>query len=136
MSIEDEIQIRNLVAKLALHADDNDIDGYLALLTEDAEWHMDLPHWQSKAAGHAQLKAAALQRRAEGIQGAGLHKRHLVTTHAIDVKGEVATGRCYMLAMREANKQPPLLDVMVVYDDEYRKTKSGWKLARRRITEG
>lgn len=135
MSLEDELLIRNLVAKLALQADGDDIEQYLSLFTEDAEWVMATPTRNACVVGHADIKAAALQRRAEGAQGAGSHTRHAITTLAVDVDGDQATGRCYMLVLKNANATP-VFSGMVVYDDQYRRTTEGWKLASRKISPG
>src|SRR5262245_17120095 len=136
MSIADEIEIRNLVSRLAVYADGNDVDGYLTLLTEDAEWHTRMHKGdQPPIKGHSALKAGALKRRADGVQGAGSQLRHLVTTLAIDVKGDTATGQCYLLTVRKSD-QTPVSDALAVYEDEYRKTKDGWKLAKRTISRG
>ena len=135
MSIKDETEIRNLVARLAIQADGDDIDQYIALFTEDAEWRMSLPDGETRSVGHADIKAAALQRRAAGVQGAGSHTRHAITTLAIEVRGATATGRCYMLVLKNADATP-VVSGMVVYDDHYRKTPEGWRLASRRVTRG
>ena len=135
MPFEDELLIRNLVAKLAVQADGDNIEQYISLFTEDAEWIMASPTRNVRVVGHADIKAAALQRRAEGAQGAGSHTRHAITTLAVDVDGDLATGRCYMLVLKNADVTP-ILSGMVVYDDQYRRTDEGWKLASRRISPG
>ena len=135
MSFEDELKIRNLVSHLAVQADGDDIEQYISLFTEDAEWAMTSPTRNVRVVGHADIKAAALQRRADGAQGAGSHTRHAITTLAVEVDGDLATGRCYMLVLKNANATP-ILSGMVVYDDQYRRTDDGWKLASRKISPG
>ena len=37
---DDELAIRNLIARVALYADGPDVEAYVALFTEDATWDM------------------------------------------------------------------------------------------------
>ena len=135
MAVEDELMIRNLVSTLALQADGDDIESYMALFTEDAEWIISLPSANARVTGHAAIRAAALQRRADGVQGAGSHTRHAVTTLSVHVDGNRASTQCYLLVIKDANATP-IVSGMVVYNDEFRKTEAGWKLAVRRISAG
>ncbi|HKX79935.1 MAG TPA: nuclear transport factor 2 family protein [Novosphingobium sp.] len=135
MSLEDESIIRNLVSKLAFEADGDDIEEYISHFTADAEWIFDSPARSARVVGRDDIKAAALQRRAEGAQGAGSHTRHAVTTLTVDIDGDHATARCYLLVLKTA-QAAPVVSGMVVYDDRYRRTDGGWKLARRKISPG
>ena len=73
--VADELEIRNLVAKLAHLADEGDLDEYLQLFAEDAVWDGGAELGSVK--GHPELLAAAKERRASGRSGPGTNSRHV-----------------------------------------------------------
>jgi uncharacterized protein (TIGR02246 family) len=133
-------EIQNLVARLAQLADDGDLADYLDLYTEDAVWEfpgnpaLGIP--ANSRHGRDDIGASATQRRAEGRQGPGSATRHVVQTIAVDITSpDEATGIVYWIFYADTAKAPRLTS-MGRYDDAYRRTATGWKLARRRITVG
>jgi ketosteroid isomerase-like protein len=123
----DELEIRNVVARLALLADDGDLNEYISLFTEDA-------HWEAGGfpprRGHAEILEGARQRRAAGTQGPGTNTHHVVTNLTVRVEGDTATASAYYLMMANTNATPTPR-ATGSYRDEFRRTPDGWKLSRR-----
>ncbi len=128
--VADELEIRNLLARLAQCADDaEDLDEYVQLFTEDAVWEGSAV---GRRKGHAEILEGARERRASGTSGPGANSRHVVTTAAVRLGGDVASGRSVFQFYRQTHAQP-VLATMGVYEDAFRRTRDGWKLAHRRI---
>lgn len=131
--VADELEIRNLVAKLAQLADEGELDDYIELFTEDAHWDGGVALGSAK--GHEEILAAARGRRASGRGGPGSHSRHVVTTATVDVQGDRATGRAVFHYYRNTDAVPELM-LLGVYEDEFVRSQRGWRLARRKIISG
>jgi 3-phenylpropionate/cinnamic acid dioxygenase small subunit len=139
----DELEIRNRVAELAQLADtaqDDELDRYLALLTEDATWLVvadsELLGTQERK-GHGEILEGVRQRRADGIQGPGTDTRHVVSTVVVTFEAsDRAIGRSYWRYYERTSSNAPLLALMGEYRDTFVRTSSGWKLARRELTPG
>ena len=132
----DELEIRNVISRLAHLADDGDVDEYVSLFTDDGVWQVlaggSLPALPAKK-GKADIKAGVLERRAAGIQGPGTHTLHTLTTTAVTVTGDRATARSYMNMMANTHTKPEV-SIACIYNDEFAKQGDGWKLASRRIS--
>jgi hypothetical protein len=120
----DELEIRNLVARLAHMADMGDLEKeYLPLFTEDAEWQFpgsaDSNAEPAVVAGHDAILADRIKRRTSGFQGPGTNTRHVNT-----------------MFVGESNTGAPQIRGIGHYHDIFRRTPDGWKLARRTITPG
>jgi uncharacterized protein (TIGR02246 family) len=132
MNAADELEIRNVIARLALLADMGDLDEYASLFTEDAEWNM--PGGPKN--GRADIHAGAVDRRAAGGVGPGTNTRHVVGTVAVKaVDDDTATAEAYFQFYVDS-ATAPALRLFGHYDDTFRRTPDGWKLARRQITFG
>jgi 3-phenylpropionate/cinnamic acid dioxygenase small subunit len=130
--VADELEIRNLVARLAQLADFGpDLDEYIALFMPDAEWNMP----GAPRRGHADIMAGAVDRRATGTVGPGSNTRHVITTLAVAVDGDSATSDCYFLFFVDT-LGTRAVQIMGHYHDDHVRTAEGWKLARRTITFG
>ncbi|MCW2889289.1 MAG: hypothetical protein QOE54_2917 [Streptosporangiaceae bacterium] len=130
--IRDELEIRNVVARIAQLSDMGDLDDYGALFTEDAHW--ELPGGPAKH-GRSEIRAAGAARRAEGVTGPGSHTRHAIGTVAVTVDGDAAVAESYWQFYVETATAPALRS-MGHYRDTFRRTPHGWRLARRQITNG
>ncbi|MEY2432817.1 MAG: hypothetical protein QOC92_2542 [Acidimicrobiaceae bacterium] len=135
-----ELEIRNVLARLAHLADLGDTDGYLQLLTDDVVWAMPpnpangLP--ASERRGHDEIGAGQRDRIASGLQGPGSNTKHVVTTSWVDVQGDdVAIAHSYFHFWADTATTPKLQN-MGTYADEFRRTGTGWQLARRSISFG
>jgi uncharacterized protein (TIGR02246 family) len=135
-----ELEIRNVLARIAQTADAGSPDEYLALFTDDAVWDMPenlavgLPG--STRRGRDDLLAGVEERRRAGLQGPGTATRHLVATVSVDVEGaDTAVSRSYWSFWAETTTAP-VVRSMGEYLDRFRRTTNGWKLAHRTILMG
>jgi 3-phenylpropionate/cinnamic acid dioxygenase small subunit len=131
--VADELEIRNLVARLAQTADEGSLDEYAALYTEDAIW--DGGPTFGVLRGIADILTAVRERRATGITGPGTHTRHIVTTASVRVMKDTAEVRSYFQFYVDCDRSPTVR-VLGAYRDEMRRTPSGWKLAHRTVQPG
>ncbi len=130
---DDELAIRSLVARLAHEADmGTDVEDYAALFTQDAVW--ELPDTPPRI-GREAIREGAVLRRAAGGVGPGSETRHVISTQAIEVRGDEATSDAYFLFYENTASQPRL-KLMGHYRDTLRREGGHWKLAHRRITIG
>ena len=133
-------EIHQALARLAHLADDGAVTDYLDLFTEDAVWETpEVAATGTKAdrrAGRAEIGEGVIARRASGIQGPGSATRHAI--HTIEVTGGpdgTATSVAYWAFYRSTTSAPALAS-LGRYDDAWKLTGAGWKLAYRRITLG
>ena len=131
MSAEDELAVRNLVARVAQYADGPDVDAYVALFTPDAVW--DMPG--APRQGHGQIRAGAEERRGAGQTGPRSNTRHVVSTTAIIVDGDRAVADSVWQFYVDTNIAPRL-QLIGTYHDELVRVGDEWKLARRQIAFG
>jgi 3-phenylpropionate/cinnamic acid dioxygenase small subunit len=138
-----ELEIRNVLARLAQFADSGQIDEYLRLFTEDAVW--DMPDNQrtglagSSLHGSAAIAKGANERRAAAEKTPEISSMHFVATTAVEVGGEdgddEATAISYFqLVVSDATESK--VRVLGTYHDTMRKVSDEWKLARRVIVFG
>ena len=131
MSPDDELAVRNVVARVALYADGPDVDAYVNLFTPDAAWEMP----GAPRRGHAEIRAGSEERRAAGQIGPGSNTRHVVSTVAVTVDGDKAVADSYWQFFVDT-ASAPRLQMMGSYHDELVRVGKEWKLARRQITIG
>lgn len=128
--LDDDRQIRNLLARIAHLADYGDLEEYVQYFTDDARWH--------SAAGVVNVGREAIlsdreRRRAERTQGPGAGKRHFSTTLCIEVDGsDVARAHSYYLFTEDEGDRH-VVKHAGRYEDTLHRTAEGWKLASRRI---
>jgi uncharacterized protein (TIGR02246 family) len=127
-----ELKIRNAIARLALLADQGDLDEYVDQFTEDAVWAFPGAPRQ----GRTDIRAGAEERRAGGVTGPGSNTRHVLTTIAVQLEGEdSATTDSYFLFYQHTTTAPTLFN-MGHYHDTFARQGNVWRLARRDITLG
>ncbi len=140
--LSDELEIRNLVARLAHMADMGDLDTeYLPLFTDDAVWEFpggpDQAAGAAKVSGPREILADRVKRRQSGFQGPGTHTRHVNTTLAVRVDGsDTAHAESYWMFVTATDTEEPQIHGIGRYHDTLRRTPDGWKLACRRIFPG
>lgn len=129
----DELAIRNLIARLAHLADHGeDLEEYAACFTEDAQWNLPV----GSRTGRASILTGAQERRALGTVGPGSSSRHLITTIEVRVDGsDDATSDAYFVFLVGTNETPTIFNCGY-YQDTWRRTPDGWRLAARDITLG
>ena len=131
MSAEDELAVRNVVARVALYADGPDVDAYVNLFTPDAAWEMP----GAPRHGHAEIRAGSEERRAASQIGPGSNTRHVVSTIAVRVQEDHAVADSVWQFFVDTASSPRL-QLMGTYHDEFRRVGHEWKLAHRQITIG
>lgn len=135
-----ELEIRNVIARLAQLADSGEIDDYVSLLTEDVVWAMPAsPHVglaASERRGHDEIAAGAVARMADGLQGPGSDTMHTVTTTSVRVEHDDRASARSSFVFWVTTSTEPTAKSIGRYDDTFVHTSDGWKLARRSITFG
>jgi uncharacterized protein (TIGR02246 family) len=127
-----ELEIRNVIARLAHLADHGDLEEYASLFTEDGSW--EYPGGPRR--GRADILAGARERRSQQVSGPGSATRHVITTLAVQVEdATMATADSYWLFWRDT-ATAPLLFNMGHYHDVLRRVGGAWRIARREITLG
>jgi 3-phenylpropionate/cinnamic acid dioxygenase small subunit len=131
-SAVDELAVRSAIARLAILADQGDLDEYVDQFTEDATWNFA----GGARVGRKDIRIGAEERRAGGVTGPGSNTRHVITTVAVAVEGGGrATADCYFLFYQNTTTTPTLLN-MGWYHDVFVKEGDRWRLQRRDITMG
>jgi 3-phenylpropionate/cinnamic acid dioxygenase small subunit len=127
-----ELAIRNVISRLAILADQGDLDDYIDEFTSGAEWRLaDLA-----LSGRAEIRAAAEERRAGGVTGPGTNTRHVITTVAVTTQGtDAGSADSYFLFFQSTSTAPSLFN-MGWYHDTFKREGDRWRLARREITFG
>ena len=154
-----ELKIRNAIARIALLADQGDLDDYVDQFTEDAVWNFP----GGSREGRADIRAGAEERRATAVTGPGSNTRHVITTVSVQLEGEdtasadpgsatrhvlttvsvqldtgaddTATADSYFLFYQHTTTTPTLFN-MGHYHDTFARQGDVWRLARRDITLG
>ena len=126
-SVADELAVRNLIARLAQTADSGTLETYASMIADDARWVM--PGAQP-VDGKAAILEAAMARRATGTTGPGSHTQHVITTVAVTIAGDTAHGVSYWQFFGNTTTAP-ILRLIGVYRDSFRRTRDGWVFAER-----
>jgi uncharacterized protein (TIGR02246 family) len=127
-----ELEIRNVIARVAQLADHGDLEEYAGLFTEDGSW--EYPGGPRR--GRADILAGARERRSQRVTGPGSATRHVITTLAAQVEdAATATADSYWLFWRDTATSP-VLHNMGHYHDVLRREDGVWRIARRVITLG
>jgi 3-phenylpropionate/cinnamic acid dioxygenase small subunit len=127
-----ELEVRNAISRIAILADQGDLDEYIDQFTEEAVWGFP----GGVRTGRADILAGAVERRAGGVTGPGSNTRHVITTVAVTVEGpDSASGDSYFLFYQNTTTAPTLFN-MGWYHDAFTREGDRWRLARRDITLG
>lgn len=137
----DELQIQNLIARVAHAADvapDAELDAqYLQCFTEDAAWEArtrPAPDGSFARArqGRVDIHEGVLQRRAQGLQAPETHSLHVVTTTEVQLGVDAANARSCFLFMTHVDQQPKVA-LAGHYLDDFVRTDEGWRISRRLV---
>jgi uncharacterized protein (TIGR02246 family) len=128
----DELEIRNLIARVAQLADYGDAEEYAGLFTEDGAWEFP----GAPLRGRGDILAGARERRRQRVTGPGSGTRHVIATVAVRVEdATMATADSYFQFWRDTETAPALFN-MGHYHDVLRREGGAWRIARREITVG
>jgi hypothetical protein len=114
-AIADELAIRNLLAQYCLCLDLDDVDGWVALFTADAEYHV----YGRAFRGHAGLRK---------MMSAAPGGLHLGGPPVVTLNGDRATTLQNLLFFERTTGEMR----RSVYDDDLVRTPDGWRIQRRR----
>lgn len=122
----DRARISDLLHEFARALDTKDWDAYAATYAEDGV--LELP-W-------ATLRKPELAEFVSRDLGRFHATHHLSANHAIEIEGDAARSRSYVLAMHVLDPDDQATQWLGGgwYDNEYRRTADGWRLTRVRIT--
>jgi 3-phenylpropionate/cinnamic acid dioxygenase small subunit len=122
----DRAQISDLLHDFARALDTRDWEAYAATYAEDGV--LELP-WATL--GRDELVAFV-----SGDAGRFHATHHISSNHSIEIDGDVARSRSYVLAMHVLDPGDQSTQWLGGgwYDNEYRRTADGWRLTRVRIT--
>ena len=109
-----ELEIRNVLARLAQLADSGDTDEYVSLLTDDIVWAMPpnpaIGLEGSERRGHDEIAAGQRERMEAGIQGPGSNTLHTISTISVCFDDEdAATTRAIVHVLgghRDRSRRP------------------------------
>lgn len=124
-------RIRKLAGLYSHQFDRLDLEGLLALFTEDAVLEF--------GTREPIVGIAAIRKHYEGSfrkfgQSGPFSTMHAVTNHWIELTGpQSAQGRCYLIDFLITDPKQNPLTFLGLYDDEYRKVGAEWKMHRRRL---
>ena len=137
-SVAAELEIRNVLARVAQHYDSGEEEPYIRLFSEDAVWEMaDNPRTGQSGSirqGRAAI-AEGLRERRQAAQSDGKARMHFVATSAVTVRGDEASAASYFQLLL-VDQTGVTLQSAGRYRDSMRRTEDGWKLAARVITFG
>ena len=122
-TVEDELSIRNLVARFTDAVNERDIASFRQLWTDDAVWEIG-PPLQSRAEGVDEI-AALLSRLLQTEQ------YFLQMTHSgvIEIEGDRATAR--FVERERGRGESSYYDSLAVYEDVLVREGDGWRFAKR-----
>jgi hypothetical protein len=134
MRLADKLAIQEVIAQYSYTYDSTDAEGFAALFTEDAVWELfaaDATQPEIRLESRAAIRDWAAQRLRRRI--GRFRSRHYQSGTVFEVlTAEAAQTRTMVLithqGVAEAAPRPTLSGV---YDDQWRKTREGWRLAHR-----
>lgn len=115
-TLEDRDEILQLLYRYNHTIDSGDAEGWADTWTEDAVFDV---------AGHVTTGREALVKFASGVQGT----RHMVTNPLIDVAGDTAEVRAYLIVFHGTQ-----MATIGSYQDQLVRTPAGWRFAKRVFT--
>lgn len=124
---DDELKIRNTLARLAHATDRGDLSEYAALLSSDARWVMP---GADPVVGSAAIVSAAEARRHAGQVGPGSHTRHILSNIVVELDGDTARTASYWQFLSGTDATPTTRS-SGVYSDTFVRTEAGWLFAER-----
>ena len=121
--VEDQFAIRELVARYNYAIDEERPEEWVATFVPEGTF-------ESTALG-THSGADALLAFAKGYIAA-FKGRHVTSDFVVDVDGDQARSRCYLIAVDNAAAKPTIL-ATAVYDDVLRRTSDGWRFVHRKV---
>jgi ketosteroid isomerase-like protein len=123
-AIADRVEIEALRGEFTDAGMMRDFDRFVSLFTEDAVWR--IPAVNVEFHGREEIRAG-VERLEQGVWDYLVQATH---PGAIQLEGDTATGRAYVLSFGHMRDGSSHLNYSV-YRDRYRRTPEGWKFAER-----
>ena len=125
--LEEKDQIRELLAAYCWHYDTAEFDRWLDLWTEDAVFDIDGGKPLRGREGLTKFTKAAV------LVNGKPPMKHYVMNEIIEVHGETATARCYLLVVRKTREGALLAGSAGTYEDKLVKVNGRWRFAERKV---
>ncbi len=123
------------VAELAALGDHGSTEDYLRLLAEDAVWTIATSD-VVKVQDRVEFEASLRSRRAAGTGGPGSGLNHVVTTVEVAAVGESSASAVSFYVLLRGDGVDARLMSCGRYDDLWRHSAGGWRIARRTVSTG
>lgn len=130
----DVLTIQSVVTRLMHSSDYGDLDEYMEYYTEDATWT------RAASGEHLEGRGPILESRRQMRAFKDDHDAHdsyhMLTNILVDIAddGDHATCNSYMFVFKQC-RTTPAVGVIARYEDQFRRTPHGWKLASRVVHE-
>ena len=121
-AVADQLAIRDLTARYNFAIDEGRVADWVDTFVEDGIFESAL---LGKHAGREALRTFG-----EGYSAA-FNGRHCTTDHVVDLDGDRARQRCYLVLVN--NEGGSRVSTTAVYEDDLVRTPRGWRFAHRRI---
>ena len=120
--VADQLAIRDLTARYNFAIDEGRVEDWVATFVPDGTF--------ASALLGAHTGPEGLTAFAQGYTAA-FTGRHCTTDHIIEVDGDRATQRCYLVLIN--NDGGTRVSTTAIYEDELQRTPDGWRFVVRRI---
>ena len=132
LSTEDQLAIRDIVARYAWALDTGDVEGFVNCFCRDGMLIWDAFDVPERWEGHEELRHFATFIR-ELPSSAG--RQHHVSNTVIDVREDGVRSKSYAVVALRQGDGPHNLHVMGYYEDLFRREEGQWRLAERVIRD-
>ena len=132
LSTEDQLAIRDVIARCAWALDTGDVEGFVACFCTDGVLLWDVFETPDRWEGEAALRHFAEFFRAQPTSAG---RQHHVTNTVITPSEGGALARSYVTVALRQGQGPHLLNVMGHYEDRFRRDDGQWRLAERAIRD-
>jgi uncharacterized protein (TIGR02246 family) len=132
LSLDDQLAIRDVIARCAWALDTGDVDGFVACFCSDGVLLWDVFETPDRWEGEAALRHFAEFFRAQPTSAG---RQHHVSNTVITASPEGALARSYVTVALRQGHGPHLLNVMGYYEDRFRREDGRWRLAERVIRD-
>ena len=129
---DDQLAIRDVIARCAWALDTGDVDGFVGCFCSDGVLLWDVFETPDRWEGEAALRHFAEFFRAQPTSAG---RQHHVTNTVVTACPEGARARSYVTVALRQGHGPHLLNVMGYYEDTFRREDGRWRLAERAIRD-
>jgi hypothetical protein len=120
--LADQLEIRELVARYNYAIDEGRPEEWVATFVPDGTFESTALGTHSGPQGLHDFAVGYI---------AAFTGRHCTSDFTVDIDGDDARSRCYLIAVNNAG--PPSILATAVYDDVLRRTADGWRFVHRKV---